>query len=155
MTVLDWNEALMLDRGVMDQTHREFVILLNRLAEATPDEVLPALDAFIAHSELHFAEEERWMQECAFPPLHCHRTQHQMVLETAREVRNRAAEGRTELGDMLARAVAEWFRDHVATMDYVLDQYMGEAGYTPAVGVLSAGDSDNAAHDQHACGSCN
>ena len=31
MPVMEWNESLVLDRGVMDETHEEFIELLNRL----------------------------------------------------------------------------------------------------------------------------
>ena len=36
MPVMEWDDSLVLDRGVMDDTHREFIGLLNRLADA-PD----------------------------------------------------------------------------------------------------------------------
>ena len=34
MPVMEWNESLALDKGVMDDTHREFIDLLNQLADA-------------------------------------------------------------------------------------------------------------------------
>ena len=42
MPVMKWNESLMLDQNVMDETHEEFVELLNGLADA-PDEKVLAL----------------------------------------------------------------------------------------------------------------
>ena len=51
MPVMEWNDALVLDKGVMDETHREFIELLNRLAEAPDENMLAALDEFISHTE--------------------------------------------------------------------------------------------------------
>ncbi len=131
MPVMEWNESLMLDRGVMDETHEEFVELLNRLADAPEDRMLAVLDEFIAHTEAHFAQEQRWMESVAFPPLHCHVSEHDGVMQIAREVRCRAMAGETRFGRVLAEAVAEWFANHAASMDAVLALYMKERGFEP------------------------
>ena len=131
MPVMEWNESLMLDRGVMDETHREFIELLNRLAEAPETEMLAVLDEFIAHTEAHFSQEQRWMEKMSFPPTECHVNDHQGVLQVAYEVRKRAAAGETRFGPALARAVAEWFATHAGSMDHVLALYMKEVGFSP------------------------
>ncbi|MEO8157137.1 MAG: hemerythrin domain-containing protein [Betaproteobacteria bacterium] len=131
MPVMQWNDELVLDKGVMDDTHREFIELLNRLADAPDGNVLSVLDEFIRHTEEHFAQEQRWMEHMTYPPLTCHVREHDGVLETAREVRRRVAAGETRFGQVLARAVAQWFSNHAASMDNVLALYMKEVGYNP------------------------
>ena len=131
MPVMEWNESLVLDRGVMDETHEEFIELLNRLADAPDEKILVALDEFIVHTEEHFAQERRWMEQMTFPPLSCHVRKHDGVLETAHEVRRRVAAGETRFGQVLARAVAEWFSSHAASMDNVLALYMKEKRFEP------------------------
>ena len=128
MPVMEWDDTLVLDRGVMDDTHREFIGLLNRLADAPDNEMLEVLDEFIKHTEAHFGQEQKWMEAMAFPPTECHVREHDGVLEIAREVRNRAAAGETGFGKVLAQAVAEWFANHAASMDNVLALYMKEKG---------------------------
>jgi hemerythrin-like metal-binding protein len=129
--LLPWSAQLALGQSVMDDTHREFVDLLNRVAAAPEQDLLASLDAFITHTEQHFGEEERWMQEFAFPPLHCHQGEHANVLEVIREVRRRVADGQVQLGATLTQALAEWFPQHAGSMDAVLAMYMKEIGYTP------------------------
>ncbi|MBI1396706.1 MAG: bacteriohemerythrin [Betaproteobacteria bacterium] len=136
MAVIEWNDRLAIDDGVMDETHREFVDLVNRMADA-PDEQMEAIvDEFIRHTEEHFGQEERWMRSLSFPPLGCHKREHDGVLEIAREVKQRIARGEIRFGRVLAQAVAEWFADHAASMDTVLSMYMKDQGYTPTVGAL-------------------
>jgi hemerythrin len=132
MPVMEWSDTLALDKGVMDDTHREFIELLNRVADAPDESLLGALDEFISHSEEHFAQERRWMEQMTYPPLTCHVKEHDGVLETAHEVRRRVAAGDTRFGQVLARAVAEWFANHASSMDHVLALYMKEKGYDPA-----------------------
>jgi hemerythrin len=129
--VLAWSDDLAVGQNVMDDTHREFVAQLNRVAASADTEVLAALDEFIAHTEAHFGQEEAWMESLTFPPRGCHRGEHEKILETAREVRKRVAAGDARLGRVLAEALAEWFPQHAASMDAVLALYMNDVGFKP------------------------
>ncbi len=124
MPVIQWTPELALNHGEMDATHQEFVALLNRVADAEAAEIVRELDTLIAHTEAHFAQEQQWMEDAAFPPLHCHVHEHEGVLEIAREVRKRVAEGETHLAGVLAKAVAEWFTHHAASMDLILATFL-------------------------------
>ena len=129
MPLLEWSESLALGHDVMDETHREFVELLNRVGAAGEADVLEQLDAFIAHTEAHFSQEEAWMEAMQFPPLGCHRTEHAGVLEVMREVRSRIAAGETRYGAVLAKAIAEWFPLHAQSMDAVLALTIRQSGF--------------------------
>jgi hemerythrin-like metal-binding protein len=149
--LLEWSEALALDQQTMDDTHREFVELLNRVAALPEQELLAGLDEFIKHTEEHFGQEERWMQEFAFPPAHCHQGEHANVLEVIREVRKRVADGQVQLGKTLTDALAEWFPQHAGSMDAILALYMKQIGYMPggdntaAIAVAAAANAAQAA----------
>ena len=129
--LLEWSEQLALGQSTMDDTHREFVDLLNRVGAAAVDDLLASLDDFIAHTEAHFGQEERWMEAMQFPPLHCHKGEHANVLEITREVRKRVVAGETHLGRTLAEAIAEWFPQHATSMDAVLALFMAQTGFIP------------------------
>lgn len=90
MPVIQWSEALHLGDAATDANHAAFCTLLNAVADASEADFVSALDAFIAHTEVHFAEENAWMEAADFPPLHCHRNEHDNVLALCREVRRRA-----------------------------------------------------------------
>jgi hemerythrin-like metal-binding protein len=129
MALLEWSDELALGQWVMDETHREFVELLNRFGAAEDADRLARLDEFIAHTEAHFRQEEAWMERMQFPPLGCHRTEHEGVLEVMREVRKRIAGGEPHYGPVLAKAIAEWFPLHAQSMDSVLALYIRETGF--------------------------
>jgi hemerythrin len=129
MPLIEWSEELVLGQSVMDDTHREFVELLNRLGEAAEGDLLARLNEFIAHTEAHFGQEEAWMEAMQFPPLACHRTEHEGVLEIMREVKKRIAGGEPHYGQVLARALAEWFPLHAQSMDAVLALYIRQTGF--------------------------
>jgi len=129
MGLLEWSDALRLEHAAMDDTHREFVELLNRVGAASGDDLLACLDEFIAHTEAHFGQEERWMEAMQFPPLACHRSEHEGVLEIMREVRKRIAGGEARYGEVLANAIVEWFPQHAQSMDAVLALYIRQTGF--------------------------
>ena len=133
MPLMEWSDELVLDDDVIDDTHKEFVDLLNRMYDAPDDQLLEILDEFIAHTESHFAQ-QRWMEELAFPPLSCHVSEHEGVMEITREVRRLTAEGDMRYGKVLAQGIAEWFANHAATMDLMLAQYIKQRDYVATPG---------------------
>lgn len=127
-----WSSEFALGHKQMDLTHREFVDLVNALASATDADLLACLDAFLAHTEAHFAQELRWMKSSGFPPLHCHESEHVRVWEVAQEVRERVIAGDLEMGRVLAEEIPDWFRDHAATMDAALAQWLRQTQWASA-----------------------
>jgi hemerythrin-like metal-binding protein len=121
---MEWSNELALDNERMDETHREFVELVNALSVASDAAMLPALDALLRHTEAHFGQEERWMAQSEFPPTHCHLEEHAGVLGAMREARNYVSEGKYQVGQVLARELEPWFRQHAATMDTMLAQWL-------------------------------
>ena len=137
-TLSSWKPALAVGLPRMDATHREFVEQLDALAALAggpPTAAGPLLEALIAHTEAHFAQEERWMDALGFEPGGCHHAQHASVLQVLHEVRRRLhAEGDAldpELLGRLAPALAEWLDVHVPMLDAALAQVMAERGLDP------------------------
>lgn len=128
MPVIEWSEALQLGDAATDANHAEFCTLLNAVADASDAQFIAALDAFIAHTEMHFADENAWMDAVEFPPRHCHRGEHDNVLALCREVRKRAAAGDMELGRRLVAELPAWFAQHVDVMDRMMTTYLAQFG---------------------------
>jgi hemerythrin len=133
--LIEWTDDLALGEARMDATHREFVECLNALGAASDAEFIPMLDRFIAHSDEHFADENARMAATAFPPAHCHSGEHQNVLQLCRDVRQMVLDGKLEVGRVLARELAPWFRQHAQSMDAMLAYWLNldEAGRAEAV----------------------
>ncbi|WP_233870384.1 hemerythrin domain-containing protein [Paraburkholderia adhaesiva] len=120
---------LQLGHPEVDTIHAEFVQLLDLTDSATDEAFIAALDAWIAHTEQHFAQEESWMEATDFGPRHCHAGHHRHVLQVAGLVRTKIVdEGRFDLGRQLVREAREWFAHHVATMDAMMVNHLREHG---------------------------
>lgn len=140
MSALTWNDDLALQQPRMDDTHREFVVLLNAVhdrLEGDDAALLAALDAFAQHTVDHFAQEDGWLLRVGYSAQNCHSTQHAQVLELVREVRRRLAEqGDVDVVRQLVPALADWFVMHAQSMDAGLAYSMREAGYDPETGEI-------------------
>ena len=128
---MEWQDRYKLGHEPMDATHREFVDLVNTLAQAGDGEAIAALEALIDHTDAHFAQENRWMEESGFPPLHCHVGEHQRVLASLRSVLSMACKGNPGLGRVVAGEMPAWFDNHAATMDAALAWHMRQVNYVP------------------------
>ena len=104
MNLIDWSPELELGEETMDATHREFVERIIAVGAAPDEQLLPALDAFLEHTEAHFGDENRRMAEVNFPPSHCHTNEHENVLLIIRDVRGRVEGGDYEVANIAGAA---------------------------------------------------
>lgn len=156
MALLEWSDALVLGEDRMDATHREFVDCLNALGDAADDSMGAALDRFIEHTEAHFTDENERMAATNFPPSHCHLNEHEQVLKICREVRQMVADGKVHVGQVLAKELAPWFKNHAATMDTMLAYWLrlDEPGRVEALRVAAERQAAMMAEQgaAHGCG---
>ncbi|MDR0234231.1 MAG: hemerythrin [Zoogloeaceae bacterium] len=127
---MEWKESYALGHAAMDDTHREFVACVDRLSLAGDAEVVGTLEALIAHTERHFAQESVWMEESRFLPVLCHTEEHAWVLESLKKILV-MARNNPGLGRIVARELENWFVRHAATMDAALAAHMKQTGYSP------------------------
>jgi len=149
MPTLQWSEKLENGLARMDETHREFVELYNAVAEARPEDFLAAYDAFVAHTEAHFAQENRWMEAVDFPG--CHRAEHDRVLVVLHDIRKRVANGDTFFAKRLVQELPAWFDNHTNGMDAALAFHLNSVGYDVDTGVIAPSEDGQEKSSGCAC----
>ena len=161
MSTLTWTDDLALQHPQIDQTHQEFVELLNRWGEVVSagDEakILPLYQELLAHTEAHFGMEEGWMAATGFAPDNCHTKQHTMVLDVMRQVLVHAqAHGDFEPMGNLVPELVKWFPAHAEMMDAALIFHMNQVGFDAATGQIAKPLASEAASisscGSHSCG---
>ncbi|MGB0671556.1 MAG: bacteriohemerythrin [Rhodospirillales bacterium] len=95
--LLLWEDEFSVDVVSVDDEHRELFRLFNLLVEtvfagAPFDDVMMAFEALLNHTVMHFAHEERIMENIDLPQYSHHKEQHGRLLSEAKSV----AEGLTE-----------------------------------------------------------
>jgi hemerythrin len=119
----------------MNQTHRQEVELVNRLAaevatgiagEADSAEIAALLDQWLEHTRNHFARENELMVQYKFPALPVHSGEHERVLTLLEDLRRTWTESKAlrPLALFLFEEWPAWFDNHVHTMDNVTASFI-------------------------------
>lgn len=136
MPALEWSDELALDLPRMDDTHQEFVALLQAVEQADDAWVQGAWRELVEHTQAHFDQEDRWMAATRFASGNCHSMQHQVVLKIMREGAERAAAGELHVLRGMAAELAVWFPQHTQAMDAALAQHLRRVGFDPVTGTV-------------------
>jgi hemerythrin-like metal-binding protein len=136
MPELQWSDSYTMDLPVMDDTHREFMDLLAKVVRATDAQLMPLWEELVAHTDAHFAREDRWMTDTGFSPTNCHSTQHQVVLKVMREGSKRGGSGDLAVVRQMADELGVWFPQHASAMDAALAQHLQSVNYDEKTGLV-------------------
>jgi len=119
-----WSDDMLVGFKPMDDEHHAFVVMIERMQNATADELPQLLDQFAEVADAHFDSENKMMEETQFPPRQCHIDEHTAVLKSVSEVRQLLAEGQWQIGASLVDELAKWFPAHVTHLDSALSHWM-------------------------------
>ncbi len=119
-----WTDAYLLGYQPMDETHREFVDIVDAMLVADDARFAELLERFAAHATEHFERERLWMEGSQFPATECHVDEHGAVMKSVEQVRTVVAAGNVAEGRRLARELVKWFPGHADYMDASLAQWM-------------------------------
>lgn len=121
---LPWSDNYLLGHARMDDTHREFVAIVDALLTCADADLAARLRAFIVHADAHFAEERAMMESTDFPATACHVDDHEAVFNSALEVEPLVLAGNIEIGRMFAAELARWFPSHADYLDSALAHWV-------------------------------
>jgi hemerythrin len=124
-----WTDTYLLGYTPMDETHREFVQIVDAMLACPDAEFAAHMASFATHAERHFAEEKQWMESTEFPARECHIDEHTAVLASVRQVQEVVAKGDVEEGRRLAGALKDWFPGHADYMDSALSHWMAKKSW--------------------------
>ena len=131
MKELVWDKTLSVEVNEIDEDHRRLVELfniLNRSAEEgdSSDYIEAVLDELISCTVWHFKHEERLMLKYGFEGLKEHKTEHDELIESAKELQQRfLREGRRVSGEDI-EFLEHWLTGHILAADMVLGAFLAE-----------------------------
>lgn len=128
--LIEWHEdSLSVGITRMDETHKEFITIINRLGQAADEHFSALFNHLIEHTHDHFQNEDIAMENSEFPTIFVHCNEHFRILDKLKQLA-----GNVENGDFHAARVficsylPEWFCLHAATMDRALACHLKATG---------------------------
>lgn len=125
MLISDFDNAYRLDHAQMDDTHREFVELVNRIEQCGQVAFIDGFRQLVTHTEAHFANEQLLMEQSKFPATAEHVGEHQRVLGQLHQMLRRIEKGSVAMARaFVCEQVPGWFKLHAITMDSALAAHL-------------------------------
>ncbi len=105
----------------MDRTHGEFLAACGKLKSTSGEDFSAQLEKLVAHTRLHFENENRLMAESGFPPTPIHMGEHERVLlELENALQLIQQEPSKYDGATFSNELLQWFETHLRSMDTAL-----------------------------------
>lgn len=137
MSILNENDACkslpLVALDFMNIVHCEEVLLTQGILQALESEPeASAVDRLVSdwveHTIVHFAREERLMEEYRFPPFGIHQHEHTLALETLRNVEANWLTTRDAgaLANYIEHDWQNWLMQHISTLDRVTAAFLAQ-----------------------------
>ena len=123
MELIEWKKEYSIGNDDIDEQHKEWINILNRLSKALAGEDHFEDDLFRAvlyYTNYHFTSEEKLMEESAYPHLESHRKMHEYFKESIlEEIMSLRGGGRNDAILVMGR-LKDWLVNHILKEDMKL-----------------------------------
>jgi hemerythrin-like metal-binding protein len=122
MSLLQWKSEYSVGIQAMDDEHREMIELINATYEklksnADADQLEDYLGDIFSTISMHFALEERIMQNAAYAEFQAHKDDHEVLLDRLRDLMDEFFVDPASGANRLEQSLSDWFAVHFSTFD--------------------------------------
>lgn len=125
MKKVEFKKELETGNAIIDAQHKALIDSANALADAVEKHVgldasLDTVRFLVDYTMFHFAGEEKYMQENAYPDLEAHKLQHREFTNTVNKLYSDLMLGgrsNFELLDRLQEEISDWLVNHIMGTD--------------------------------------
>jgi hemerythrin-like metal-binding protein len=122
MNLLQWKPEYSVGVQSMDDEHREMIDLINATYEklssnADADQVEEYLGEILSTISMHFALEERIMQNAGYGEFQEHKDDHEVLLDRLRDLMDDYFSDPVSGARRLEQSLSDWFAEHFSTFD--------------------------------------
>ncbi len=131
MSTFVWKTDFSVGIKEMDDQHKSFFDILNRLGEAAGgnkgmEVVGPVLRELDEYSRHHFAEEENWLRIIGDPGLQYQKKQHEFFISQVWDLQDRYSKGDANITISTLEFLRAWLLSHILENDKKYGTFMLE-----------------------------
>jgi hemerythrin len=132
MKDLVWSNILSIGVDEIDEDHRRLLDIFNILNHsvtegATPDYLIAVLEELINCTAWHFSHEERLMLKHGYEGLASHKTEHQELIKSVKELQQKILQAGNLVGNEDLEFLERWLTEHILTDDLKMGNYLALA----------------------------
>ena len=129
MKNITWDETLSVEVDEIDEDHRRLVDLFNILSHSvaegdSADYIEAVLEELISCTIWHFRHEERLMLLYKYEDFARHKTEHQELIDSAKELQKKFHKENKLLTNEDVEYLADWLTGHIMGQDMRLGFYL-------------------------------
>lgn len=134
MPLMTWNDKMSVGIPSIDGEHQKLVAMLNELFDAVQagkgkDVLGKILDRLIDYTKSHFANEERYMTQHAYPDFAPHKKEHEDLAKQVLDVQHKYHSGATAtLGMEVMNFLKNWLIKHIQGTDMKYSPFLKAKG---------------------------
>ncbi len=131
--LIRWSDDYSIDLRVIDQQHRKWVDIVNKLfisfKNGDPEkDVNRIFTEFADYTDYHFSFEEKYMIDFKYTGFKKHKRQHMKLLMDITRQKKRIKEGESVVGYSMMKKLRNWIREHILTEDKEYVELFKEKG---------------------------
>lgn len=131
MKDLIWDKSLSVEVDEIDEDHRRLVELYNILGHSVEegdasDYVEAVLEELISCTVWHFRHEERLMLKYAYEDSVEHKTEHEDLIKSARELQQKYLQQGSEFSNKDIEYLEHWLTEHILVADMKMGRYLSQ-----------------------------
>lgn len=133
MSLMTWSDALSVNIKEIDDQHKKLVNMLNELHDAMKSGqgakiTGSVLTGLIQYVGTHFATEEKYMKQHAYPDFIKHKAEHDDLTKKAVDLQKQFQDGKPVLTVELLNFLKNWLSNHIMGTDKKYSPYLNSKG---------------------------
>jgi hemerythrin len=134
MPFLEWKDSYNIGVKEIDNQHRGLFDLISklftsRLYEPDGKYFLLTLDKFVEYAQVHFATEERYMQEAQYPKFAEHQREHELFIAQASKLVQDVENKEPDIENKTLDFLKDWYLAHILGTDRELEEPFHAKGF--------------------------
>ena len=133
MALITWSDALSVNIKELDDQHKCLIELVNKLHDSMKsgkgnDVIGPVLSDLLSYTSFHFATEEKYFQQYAYPEFPRHKKEHNELTHKTKTLNNSYREGKLTITIEVMTFLKDWLSNHILVSDKKYSSFLCSRG---------------------------
>jgi hemerythrin len=133
MALISWSDALSVNIKELDDQHKCLIELVNNLHDAMKTGkgnavIGPILSDLLSYTSFHFATEEKYFQQYAYPEFPRHKKEHDALTQKTKALNASYREGKLTITIEVMTFLKDWLSNHILISDKKYSSFLCSRG---------------------------
>lgn len=133
MPIVFWNEKLSVNIASIDAEHKKLIEMINDFYEnivnrSNKENFLILINGLIDYTLIHFANEEKYMQELNYDYYKEHKREHDQFISKIKEIEEKINNNERVLSLDMTSFLMDWLKNHILKSDKKYSEFFISKG---------------------------